>query len=224
MYKPTTSCGQIGLVLHKIYQNVLGYKKDGVFVEVGANDGKTGSFTYNLATLGWKGIYCEPISEIYNLCVENHKQHVNTICLNVGCGSKEEELEITVANTLSTIDSEMLEMYKNTNWAKSTLRNSYTTKVKIKKLDSLLEDNKIEPNFDVFILDVEGYEEEVLKGFSLDYYKPKIVVIEIPDQHPDFIHNQKFLEKCSRIRRVLNTNYKLVIKDIVDNVYIRNDL
>lgn len=224
MYKPTTSCGQIGLVLHKIYQNVLGYKKDGVFVEVGANDGKTGSFTYNLATLGWKGIYCEPISEIYNLCVENHKQHVNTICLNVGCGSKEEELEITVANTLSTIDSEMLEMYKNTNWAKSTLRNSYTTKVKIKKLDSLLEDNKIEPNFDVFILDVEGYEEEVLKGFSLDYYKPKIIVIEIPDQHPDFIHNQKFLEKCSRIRRVLNTNYKLVIKDIVDNVYIRNDL
>lgn len=224
MYKPTTSCGQIGLVLHKIYQNVLGYKKDGVFVEVGANDGKTGSFTYNLATLGWKGIYCEPISEIYNLCVENHKQNVNTICLNVGCGSKEEELEITVANTLSTIDSEMLEMYKNTNWAKSTLRNSYTTKVKIKKLDSLLEDNKIEPNFDVFILDVEGYEEEVLKGFSLDYYKPKIIVIEIPDQHPDFIHNQKFLEKCSRIRRVLNTNYKLVIKDIVDNVYIRNDL
>lgn len=224
MYKPTTSCGQIGLVLHKIYQNVLGYKKDGVFVEVGANDGKTGSFTYNLATLGWKGIYCEPISEIYNLCVENHKQHVNTICLNVGCGSKEEELEITVANTLSTIDSEMLEMYKNTNWAKSTLRNSYTTKVKIKKLDSLLEENKIEPNFDVFILDVEGYEEEVLKGFSLDYYKPKIIVIEIPDQHSDFIHNQKFLEKCSRIRRVLNTNYKLVIKDIVDNVYIRNDL
>ena len=36
---------------------------------------------------------------------------VNTICLNVGCGSKEEELEITVANTLSTIDNEMLEMY-----------------------------------------------------------------------------------------------------------------
>lgn len=224
MYKPTTSCGQIGLVLHKIYQNVLGYKTDGVFVEVGANDGKTGSFTYNLAKLGWKGIYCEPIPEIYNLCVENHKQHVNTICLNVGCGSKEEELEITVANTLSTIDSEMLEMYKNTNWAKSTLRNSYTTHIKIKKLDSLLKDNKIEPNFDVFILDVEGYEEEVLKGFSLDYYKPKMVVIEIPDRHPDFIHNQNFLEKCSRIRRVLNTNYKLVMQDIVDNVYIRNDL
>lgn len=224
MYKPTTSCGEIGLVLHKIYQNVLGYKKDGVFVEVGANDGKTGSFTYNLAKLGWKGIYCEPIPEIYNLCVENHKQHLNTICLNVGCGSKEEQLEITVANTLSTIDTEMLEMYKNTNWAKSTLRNSYTTQIKIKKLDSLLEDNKVEPNFDVFILDVEGYEEEVLKGFSLDYYKPKIIVIEIPDQHPDFIHNQKFLEKCSRIRRVLNTNYKLAIKDIVDNVYIRNDL
>jgi FkbM family methyltransferase len=224
MYKPTTSCGQVGLVLHNIYQQYIKYKTNGVFVEVGANDGKTGSFTYNLAKLGWKGIYCEPIPEIYNLCVENHKQHVNTICLNVGCGSKEEELEITVANTLSTIDNEMLEMYKKSRWAQSTLQGSYKTKIKIEKLDVLLKENSISPDFDVFILDVEGYEEEVLKGFSLDYYKPKIIVIEIPDEHPDFISNSNFINKCKRIRKTLNSNYKLVLKDIVDNVYIRNDI
>ena len=97
MYKPTTSCGQVGLVLHKIYQQYIKYKTNGVFVEVGSNDGKIGSFTYNLANLGWRGIYCEPITEIYNLCVENHKTHKNVTCLNVGCGSKKEELEITVA-------------------------------------------------------------------------------------------------------------------------------
>ena len=68
MYKPTTSCGQVGLVLHNIYQKILGYKTNGTFVEIGANDGKTGSFTYNLAVLGWKGLYCEPVPEIYSLC------------------------------------------------------------------------------------------------------------------------------------------------------------
>lgn len=224
MYKPTTSCGQVGLVLHKIYQQYIKYKTNGVFVEVGANDGKIGSFTYNLANLGWRGIYCEPITEIYNLCVENHKSHKNVTCLNVGCGSKKEELEITVANTLSTIDTEMLEMYKKTRWAQSTLQGSYKTKIKIEKLDILLKENSISPDFDVFVLDVEGYEEEVLKGFSLDYYKPKIIVIEIPDEHPDFINNSNFINKCKRIRKTLNSNYKLVLKDIVDNVYIRNDI
>ena len=54
MYQPTTSCGQIGLILHKIYHKFLGYKTNGTFIEVGANDGKTGSFTYNLAKLDGK--------------------------------------------------------------------------------------------------------------------------------------------------------------------------
>jgi FkbM family methyltransferase len=224
MYKPTTSCGKVGLILHQIYKKYLGYKKDGVFVEVGANDGKIGSFTYNLAKLGWRGIYCEPIPTIYNICVENHKNHKNITCLNVGCGIKKEQLDITVANTLSTIDLEMLNMYKNVGWAQPSLKNSYKTKIKIEKLDVLLKENKISPDFDVFILDVEGYEEQVLKGFSLDIYRPKIIVIEIPDEHPDFIHNINFLNKCKRIRTILNKNYQLIMKDIVDNVYIRKDM
>ena len=155
--------------------------------------------------------------------VENHKNNKNITTLNVGCGSKKEELTITVANTLSTIGDEMLDMYKN-NWAKSTLRNSYKTNIQIEKLDTLLEKHNIPENFDIFILDVEGYEEEVLKGFSLDVYKPKIAVIEIPDEVPDYQHNKQFLDKCKRIRNVLNKNYMGILKDIVDNVFIRNDL
>ena len=88
----------------------------------------------------------------------------------------------------------------------------------------LLEENNIPCDFDIFVLDVEGYEEEVLKGFSLDFYKPKMVIIEIPDTHPDFIHNKDFLDKCKRIRNILNKNYKLIFNDIVDNVYIRLDM
>ena len=97
---------------------------------------------------------------------------------------------------------------------------SKNTRIKI----WLLEQNSISPDFDVFILDVEGYEEEILKGFSLDYYKPKIIVIEIPDEHPDFINNSNFINKCKRIREILKSNYQLLLKDIVDNVYIRNDI
>ena len=97
---------------------------------------------------------------------------------------------------------------------------------KIKKGQQLIDENKFVPaqnKYGGFIY-AGGTMAFTAAYWILDYYKPKIIVIEIPDQHPDFIHNQKFLEKCSRIRRVLNTNYKLVMQDIVDNVYIRNDL
>ena len=144
MYKQTTSCGQVGLVLHNIFDKYLKYKIDGTFVEIGANDGKIGSFTYNLAKIGWTGLYCEPVPHIYNLCVENHKDHKNVITLKTGCGSKKEKVHITVAGTLSTIDNEMLEMYKNTNWATNCLKKSYKTIIEIDKLDDILEQNNIE--------------------------------------------------------------------------------
>ena len=60
MYPTSTSCGEIGLILHGIMDNVIEYTKEGTFIEVGANDGKTGSFTYNLAAIGWTGINIEP--------------------------------------------------------------------------------------------------------------------------------------------------------------------
>ena len=41
-FPPSTSCGEIGKILHIILDNVLPYKTDGLFIEVGANDGKTG--------------------------------------------------------------------------------------------------------------------------------------------------------------------------------------
>ena len=88
MYKPTTSCGEVGLILHEIYNKFLGYKKDGIFVEVGANDGKIGSFTYNLAKLGWKGLYFEPVPRIYDICKKNHIEHENVKVFNMGCAEK----------------------------------------------------------------------------------------------------------------------------------------
>ena len=67
MYEPTTSCGEIGLILHEILYKILNYKTNGLFIEVGANDGYIGSFTYNLAKIGWKGIYLYYLYYLYYL-------------------------------------------------------------------------------------------------------------------------------------------------------------
>ena len=224
MYKPTTSCGEVGLILHEIYNKFLGYKKDGIFVEVGANDGKTGSFTYNLAKLGWNGLYFEPIPRIYEMCKKNHIEHKNVKVLNMGCAEKKGVVSIVDGNTLSTMDKETLDLYINLRWSRNNFMNTYVVKVPVDTLDNVLKKENVTENFDVLVLDVEGFEENVLKGFSIDKYKPKIVVIEIPDQHPDFVNNNSLITRFRRLREYFEKNYTFIVNDIVDNVYIRNDL
>ena len=166
MYNKTTSSGEIGLILHEIFYNILDYKTNGVFIEVGANDGYTGSFTYNLAKIGWTGIYFEPVPRIYETCVKNHEKHDNVKVINIAIGEKEEYLNIVDGGTLSTMDNNTYNLYLNTNWSKNNFINNKKIQVKTNTLDNILTNLKIKPDFDLLVLDVEGYEMNVLKGFT----------------------------------------------------------
>jgi len=219
-YPCSTSCGEIGLILHIILDNVIEYKEDGVFVEVGANDGKTGSFTYNLAKIGWTGVNIEPVPRLYKECVENHREHKNVINLNCGIGEKNEELEIYDAGTLSTMDEETYVNYKTVGEFKNMCKENEKHLVKVRIMDEVLKEEKIK-NLDLLVIDVEGYEEKVLSGFSIEDYTPKIIIIEIGDQYEDFIKNEKIREKFRRLRSYLKRhNYSLLVNDVVrNNIY-----
>ena len=131
---------------------------------------------------------------------------------------------IVDGDTLSTMDQEMLNLYTNLNWTRNNFLNAYTVNVSVDKLDNILKQEKIQTNFDIFVLDVEGFEENVLKGFSINKYKPKIVIIEIPDQFKDYVNNLSLMSKFKRLRDVFKNDYTLLVNDVVDNEYIRNDL
>ena len=225
-YPISTSCGEIGKILNYILDNILPFKTDGIFIEVGANDGKTGSFTYNLAEIGWYGINFEPVPRIYNLCCENHKHHKNVKNINIAIGAARSEVNILDAGTLSSIDKDTIQVYSNTpQFAKiiNNNKNNYHT-IKVETLDYILEENKVS-NIDLLVLDVEGYEENVLKGFSIEKYFPSIFIIEICDQHPDFVNNKVMMNKYKILRDYFKTNnYTLLVNDIVDNVYIHNNI
>lgn len=224
-YPNSTSCGEIGKILHIILNNVLPFKNNGFFIEIGANDGKTGSFTYNLAEIGWYGINFEPVPRIYNLCCQNHKHHKNVTNFNVAIGASKGEVNILDAGTLSTIDQDMLQVYINIpQFATHVNNNNKYHTVRLDTLDNILEENRV-LNIDLLVLDVEGYEENVLKGFSIKKYNPTIFIIEISDQHPDFINNNIMMNKYKMLRDYFKTNnYSLLVNDIVDNVYIHNDV
>ena len=129
-------------------------------------------------------------------------------------------MQILDADTLSSIDDTTVNLVKKLPWAKGYFNNSNKISINIKPLNSILKENNI-TNIDLLVIDVEGFEENVLKGFTIEKYNPTIIIIEISDTHPDFINNQDIMNKFKRIRKYfVDKNYKLLANDIVDNVYL----
>ena len=58
-------------------ENIINYKKDGVFLDIGAHDGITFSNTYYLEKhLNWKGVCVEPNPNVHNKCIKNRNSIV----------------------------------------------------------------------------------------------------------------------------------------------------
>jgi FkbM family methyltransferase len=151
-------------------------KKGGFFIEAGANDGISQSNTlYFEKYLGWKGILVEPVPELAALCrTRRPRSSVEEVALT----SKQDAgtLEITIAGLMSTTtgafsgNSEYSAVKHLERAALSSSPDSRSTKtieVATKTLSQIIEDHGC-PDIDLLSLDVEGYEEEALKGLDLN--------------------------------------------------------
>ena len=58
------------------------------------------------------------------------------------------------------------------------------------RLDTLMEKIEVPKGFDVLVVDVEGKEPEVFETFELDEWKPKMLIVELEDEHHSF---QKYI-------------------------------
>ena len=67
-------------------------------------------------------------------------------------------------------------------------------------MDTLLEDLKIE-KIDYLSIDVEGWEIDVMKGFSPEKYSPKIIVLE------NIGHSSKYSDYMNSIGFILDSSY-----------------
>jgi hypothetical protein len=54
--------------------------------------------------------------------------------------------------------------------------------------------------FDLLVIDVEGAERQVFAGFDLEKWMPKTLLVELEDEHPDFLDNQRVVRDAGMIR------------------------
>lgn len=154
-----------------------GYK--GVCIDVGAVDGIAYSNTYHFELNGWFGISIEANPEMYEALKMNRVAAVHAA---VGAEDKL-EVEFNIVNLSAqggnetavsavTLDERLL---KDHDFLKPII---YKVNVPMKTLDTILTDYPAVDKIDFLSIDTEGTELEVLKGFDIARWMPKLFVIE----------------------------------------------
>ena len=90
----------------------FGGKKDGFYVDIGANDGVSFSNTYIFEQFGWNGICVEPLPDIFSKLRQNRKCACYNVAVAAESGNEINFIRASGVEGLSGLESEMTEVHK----------------------------------------------------------------------------------------------------------------
>ena len=180
-------------ILFEIFQG----KTSGFCVEVGANNGIDDSTSLFFEQIGWKCILVEPNP---SLCRQIREER-NALLYEYAASNQSDTRTLYVvegaarSDGLSTISTnkEDHDRIKNHGFVSSAVQ------VHTMTLDRILMDAQIDCDIDFISIDVEGHEYEVLEGFSLEKWKPFIILIEDNSNFENNIVN-RYLKQFGYVR------------------------
>lgn len=139
--------------------------------EVGANDGKRGSNTLAFEEMGWTVLCIEP-----NPYCSSEGRSRRKLWRTVACGATDcEAHDFSVYGVEKTTPS-FPSLGVGSRYDASMVP-SEVLKVRVLRLDRVLEEAGF-PKLDYLAVDVEGWEDEVMDGFTVERWKPKVIVLE----------------------------------------------
>ena len=213
-YRPHSDC-QIKC-LDQIYTSLFGFRTHGSFVEIGAFDGQSFSNTCFLADIGWSGVYVEPILKNYTRCRIRHKDNNINVIRKV-IDFKNRQVDIYMGEEYSTICTKTYQMLKGKEWSRDKFTGK-TESLATWTLQQLLEYTNVEQKFDILVIDTEGSEWDIIKGFDIKLWCPKVVIIELHENNPNYAYMQS--DQKNIINYFRNNNYKSIYNDEINTVYI----
>ncbi|MDZ4168039.1 MAG: FkbM family methyltransferase [Coriobacteriia bacterium] len=153
---------------------ILGSPRDGVYVDVGANDPSELSNTQRFYRRGWRGVNIEPNTA---LCDELKRQRPEDVNLNIGIASKVGTLTFYLMEpaTLSTFDPGAVK----DNLAHPGARLAEEVSVAVEPLSDVLDEHVGERAIDFLSVDTEGLDLAVLKSNDWVRHRPRLVLVEV---------------------------------------------
>ena len=209
------SYGSVDLLLEHIFKN----QSHGFYIDVGCQHPVMNNNTYLLYKKGWNGINIDLDKKNIDLFNFYRKRDLN---LNFAISSQEGERDLFFYHDKSAINTVEKSV---ANYQRAQVKE--IKKVKTKTLNSIIENSKFNNlTIDFVSIDVEGHELDVIKGFDLKKYKPKVVIIEFLDLSLKKLEiknlNIKNFLKSEIYQYMIDKNYTLVNLIHSDLVFVNN--
>ena len=142
--------------------------QSGFYVDVGAADPQFGSQTWRFEQAGWNGVLIEPRPDV----AEKLRQARHAAVFEVACTSPDNagrSMPLNLRDGYSSLNATL---------AIAGLKPRGTIAVKTRTLDDILNEAGAPTPIDFVSIDVEGHEPEVLAGFDLARWRPRLILIE----------------------------------------------
>lgn len=160
---------------------MLGWKRNGFFLDSGASDGVLSNNTHLLeVAYDWNGICIEPNTDFFEKLVKNRKCY----CLNYCLYDKEDYVDfLELGNVVGGIMEEYhpthLDLAKASyDIQKDMYGNPKTVKKLARTINQVLKECNSPQIIDYWSLDTEGSELAILKSFPFDEYSFRVITVE----------------------------------------------
>jgi FkbM family methyltransferase len=179
---------------------ILKDKKKGIYVDIGCHHPLINNNTYLLHKRGWSGINIDldfSSIEMFNYFRPNDYNHKIALSNKKGKANLFFFHNRAPKNTLDKVSGKGAKLVK---------------KIQTDTLDNIIKQSKLSiKKIDFLTIDVEGNELNVLRGFNLNKYEPKVIVLELINKKNNSFHEQeiKDIQKSKIYKYMIKKNYKL---------------
>ncbi|MCF8160594.1 MAG: FkbM family methyltransferase [Polaromonas sp.] len=160
----------------------LKHVEHGFYVDVGANDPSDDSVTRSLYERGWSGINVEPLARHIRALQAQRPRDIN-LCVAVGAQEGEIEIFDTAVRGWATANADVARAHR------ANGVQVRASKVPLRRLDGILAE--FAPAQVHFLkIDVEGFEEDVLRGMDFARWRPWVVVVEVTAPNSQLVNDR----------------------------------
>ncbi len=210
------------LKIEDILKHLIRKKKIKKIIQIGANDGKSDDFLFNCFDDNLEAILIEPIEDAFKKLEKNYENFVKAKCLNLAVDIDNKSKEIFCVNRkfyefykkkYNEVNVEWLDVLSSFN-KKHLINHGIKEKhivskfIECKTISELINQYNFQ-NFDLLIIDVEGYDLVILNNFiQTTNIKPMIIF--------EWIHAQKNdIEKLLIELEGLNYKFLRIGRDLI---------